>query len=294
MEYDQCWRLINRFFLYRDRLKNWDSWRERYRGRLVSRAQADDAIAAMIASLDDDYTFYRDVSETAKNELVSRDSHPTSFKMLKHKIGYIRVSTFNAVRCVDETKTALSRLASANAYILDLRGNSGGSVKNALEVFSLLASSGEFVSTVGVSDGNPDCERVILNKTNIVTFANGQCTSSNRRTNLCGNKPIIVLVDRSTKSAAEMLAGALRDDGRATLLGARTYGKGIVQRVWAFEAGGSIKITAAKYYLPGGSNIHGKGLTPNAVVQSSSSEFVVREAVSRLTLKRLNLTKKRS
>ncbi len=160
----------------------------------------------MVASLNDDYTYYRDVSETSKNELVSRNSHPTTFKMLKHKIGYVRISTFNAVRCVDETKAALSRLVSANAYILDLRGNNGGSVKNALEVFSLLASSGEFVRTVGVSDGTPDCERVVLNKTHIVTFTNGQCTNSDRQTNLCGNKPIIVMVDRSTKSAAEMLA----------------------------------------------------------------------------------------
>jgi len=73
-------------------------------------------------------------------------------------------------------------------------------------------------------------------------------------------------VNADTKSAAEMLAGALRDDRHALLVGARTFGKGVVQRVWDFDNGTSVKITSARFYLPGGSMIHGVGITPDRIV----------------------------
>lgn len=281
-EYEQVWELIDRYFLYRNRLKNWWQWRDLYTGHLHSPEQAEKAIDTMISTLDDPYTFYRNVSETAEHEELEQRSHVVSSKLLARSIGYIHISTFAANGSADETRAALAKLSSARAYIVDLRGNGGGSVNNALAVFSLLNQSGQFVRTVGVSGGVSDCEEIFLRPEVVATVENGVTKIAARESNLTGQKAMIVLVDKSTKSAAEMLAGALRDNKRAVLVGSRTFGKGIVQRVWQFSLGASVKITSARYFLPGGSDIHGRGLQPDLTVASGARDRALSAAISRL------------
>jgi C-terminal processing protease CtpA/Prc len=269
MEYSQAWDLVDRYFLYRDRLANWQAWRHRYDGRLKSAIDADNAIEEMVHSLGDEYTFFRDGDETAERDRQEKRHNVVSARRLPRSVGYIHIRTFNSENCIDETRAALKMLGPERAYILDLRGNNGGSITNATRIFSLFVQQGCFVRMEGVSDGKRDLEELSVNPNGIVTIENGASCRASREPNLAGLKPLAVLVNESTKSAAEMLAGALRDNKRATVFGVKTFGKGIIQRIWQFDdQGTSIKITAARYFLPSGTSIHGVGLRPDVLISS--------------------------
>ena len=119
---------------------------------------------------------------------------------------------------------------------------------------------------------------MILSGKEAIIEENGRRELHPREANQIGGKPMVVLIDGTTKSAAEMLAGALRDNKRALLVGGKTFGKGIIQRIWQFDQGTSIKITAARYFLPNGSSIHGVGLKPDVTVnqgQTGDRQLVV-------------------
>ena len=91
-----------------------------------------------------------------------------------------------------------------------------------------------------------------------------------RLANLTGHKPIVVLVNGETRSAAEILAGALRDTRGARIVGEKTFGKGIVQSVWTFDDGTSMKVASARYFIPSGKCIHQEGIHPNLEVANSA------------------------
>ncbi len=271
-QYDQVWNLVNSYFLYQERLGSWDLWRHRFDGRLNSQQEAETSIDTMLASLKDEYTYYRDVDETASRQREEESRDVVQARMLPGNVAYIHLTTFNSKNCVDEMRESLAKLTTARAYVLDLRDNGGGTITNAFEIFSFFVNNGEFVRMVGADEGTPVCEEMFVHKHLLVTKQNGKVVASYREPNYTGTKPLAVLVNNNTKSAAEMLAGALRDDKRGHLTGTKTFGKGVVQRVWQFDQGTSIKITAARYFLPTGTNIHGVGLRPDLVVSDSPRE----------------------
>ena len=172
--------------------------------------------------------------------------------------------------CVPETRNALIELNQAHGLIIDLRDNWGGSITTTFDVFSLLTGSGKFVSMKGTTDDADYTEEMTLSENSAITNTDGIETSSVREFNLTAGKPLVVLVNETTKSAAEMLAGALRDNGRALVLGSRTFGKGIVQRVWEFPNNTSIKISSARYYSPNGEYVHRVGLKPDLIVANEA------------------------
>jgi C-terminal processing protease CtpA/Prc len=264
--YDEIWSLIESNFLYRDRLKNWDSWRHKFDHKMKSRAEAQKAITEMIESLGDEYTFFRDETTTEENKNLRHKTKVVDYKMLEGQIGYMHISTLNSMFCVPETRNALIELSQAHGLIVDLRDNWGGSINTTFDVFSLLTGTGKFVSMKGTTDSAEYTEELSLSETSAVTTTDGVETSNIREFNLAAGKPLVVLVNESTKSAAEMLAGALRDNGRALVLGSRTFGKGIVQRVWEFPNNTSIKISSARYFLPNGGDVHRVGLTPDLLI----------------------------
>src|SRR5207248_5073839 len=100
---------------------------------------------------------------------------------------------------------------------------------------------------------------------------NGNVTRGSRTANLSGNKPVVMLVNGNTASASEMLTGALLDNGRADVVGTKTFGKGIAQLTWFLDQGTSVQITFARYYLPNGQCIQGIGITPPHLVQPSKT-----------------------
>jgi len=269
MEYSQVWDLLDRYFLYRDRLADWQEWKHRYDGQLNSEADADSAIEQMVKSLGDEYTFFRNGNETSQRDRDEKRHNVVTWKRLPKSLGYIHIHTFNSENVIDEARTALKKLGPVRGYILDLRDNNGGSIANASRVFSLFVSKGCFVRMEGVSEGKRDQEELAVAPDGIVTTENGASCMASREPHLAGSKPMAILVNESTKSAAEMLAGALRDNKRGTVFGVKTFGKGIIQRIWQFDdQGTSIKITAARYFLPSGVNIHGVGLHPDRVISN--------------------------
>lgn len=268
--YEEIWSLVQSNFLYRDRLINWNSWRHKFDHKMKNRTEVQSAINAMIDSLNDEYTFFRDEPSTEERKLLRQKSKVVEYKMLQEHVGYVHITTLSSMFCVSEMRNALIELNQAHGLILDLRDNWGGSINTTFDVFSLLTNSGKFVSMKGTTENAEYAEEMVLTENSAITTTDGVESSSIREFNLAAGKPLVVLVNESTKSAAEMLAGALRDNGRATVIGSQTYGKGIVQRVWEFPNNTSIKISSARYFLPNGGYLHRVGLTPDLIVANEA------------------------
>jgi carboxyl-terminal processing protease len=160
--------------------------------------------------------------------------------------GYLALSRFGS-RAGDELTKALSDLTrhGARAFVLDLRGNGGGYGDQATAVASAFISAGPIFS---------------------VRERNGVTSVSRAAGGSTFHAPLVVLVDGDTASAAEIVAGAIQDDGVGTLLGTRTFGKGLVQSVFPLPDGSAIKMTTARYTTPKGRDIDRVGIEPDVVV----------------------------
>ncbi len=264
--YDEIWQLVDEHFLFRDRLKGWSNWRHRFDSELTDKDQLDQSIAIMLGSLKDTYTFYRDSDATTARRALDDEKDVVTYKKLADRIGYIRISGFCSKLCIQELKLALSNLNDCQGYILDLQDNNGGCVDIAFESFALFSPQGDFVSMKGTSEVESCSEKWYLEKDTALIESDGDVIKALRMPNYTGNKPLVVLINENTRSAAEMLAGALQDNGRAILLGRQSFGKGIVQRVWDLPDNTSVKISSAYYYLPLGRAIHGVGVKPDIVI----------------------------
>jgi carboxyl-terminal processing protease len=168
-------------------------------------------------------------------------------------IGYIRVTQFNE-QTTDGLKAAINDLNSqlgvdkVKGYVLDLRNNPGGLLDQAISVSDTFLEKGEIVSTRG---RNPE-ETQRFNA---------------RPGDLIKSKPLIVLINGGSASASEIVAGALQDHKRATLIGTRSFGKGSVQTIIPLGAGnGALRLTTARYYTPSGRSIQAKGISPDIEV----------------------------
>lgn len=164
-------------------------------------------------------------------------------------VGYIKLISFSE-QAEKGIKKAIKNLKSEIGsekligYILDLRNNPGGLLGQSIAVTDSFLNSGEIVSTKG------------RDKSDIGSFkaSNGDLTN---------NKPIIVLINRGSASASEIVAGALQDHKRAIIIGEQSYGKGSVQTVFPLNDKSAIRLTTALYYTPSGDSIHKVGITPD-------------------------------
>ncbi len=269
LQYDRVWQLAAQNFLYEERLRNFESWREKYKGKLHSASDYENACIAMLDFLNDEYTFFRDVHSTGERKSESSAHNVVAAKTFKNSIGYIKIRTFSARACVDETRAALRQHSNQRALILDLRDNWGGSIDDAFAVFQMLVENGSFVKMVGREDAIGYTETLSVNNQQAARTRDGELVTLSRETCIAPHMPILVLVNGESKSAAEMLAGALKDNGRAALVGEKTFGKGVVQQVWEFDNGTSVKITSARFFRPSGLPIQGVGLAPDVKVTVS-------------------------
>jgi carboxyl-terminal processing protease len=167
-------------------------------------------------------------------------------------IGYLRLANFQRTT-PQELESALLRLRSEGmrALVLDLRGNPGGSFAAAVQVSDRFLPAGVIVSTQGQLRG--------LTKT---------YTAQHPLAAL--DVPLVVLIDGDTASAAEVVAGALKDNQRALLVGQPTYGKGSIQALVQLQAGGGIRLTLARFYTPNGQPFAGAGVAPHLAVRRES------------------------
>jgi len=169
-------------------------------------------------------------------------------------IGYVRITQFNA-QAGDELKKAIGDIAAKipedklKGYVLDLRNNPGGLLDQAIAVSNAFLSRGEIVSTRGRDP--EDMERFDAKRTG------GDLTKG---------KPLVVLVNGGSASASEIVAGALQDHKRATILGTRSFGKGSVQTIMALGDAGALRLTTARYFTPSGRSIQAQGITPDIEV----------------------------
>ncbi|HEY0333332.1 MAG TPA: S41 family peptidase [Stenotrophomonas sp.] len=172
-------------------------------------------------------------------------------RMLEPGYGYVRISTFQADTGTDFRKQldALEKQAGGKlrGLVLDLRSNPGGLLTAAVQVADDLLDRGTIVSTRG---------RISISD------AKFEATPGD----MLGGVPVVVLVDAGSASASEVLAGALRDNQRARIIGSRTFGKGSVQTVLPLDNGDSVKLTTARYYTPSGKSIQASGIVPDVVL----------------------------
>ena len=178
------------------------------------------------------------VIEDIKLELVSS-------KILENFIGYVRIQSFgNEVASLFKKNVEEMKEKGIKGLIIDLRSNPGGALTTAVEIGDYLIGEGELL-TVRDKDGK---EKVYKSKKGELEL------------------PMCVLINENSASASELVAGALRDYNKATLIGKKTYGKGVVQSVFDLGDETALRLTIAKYYTPSGECIHGKGISPDVEV----------------------------
>ncbi len=173
-------------------------------------------------------------------------------------IGYIRLDEFSS-HAAEQMKEAIEKLheQDASAFVLDLRGNPGGLLFASVDIARMWLSEGEIVDIVDRQGGHRSFE------------ANNSALT---------DLPLVILVDKRSASASEILAGALKENRRAVVVGTNTYGKGTVQSVHSLSDGSGLAVTISRYYPPSGTNINQKGIEPD-VFQNISREqgFVLRK-----------------
>lgn len=195
--------------------------------------------------------------ETTKEYSITRStitSPSVSTEVLDGNVGYLRISRFG-----DDTAGLAKKAAETfkaqgiTKVILDLRGNGGGLLSAAQSVSSLWLKSGAVIVSERTGGVTTDTLR-----------ANGTAVLEGVTT--------VVLVDANSASASEIVAGALKDNSAATLLGEKTYGKGSVQTVEDLTGGGQLKVTVARWYTPNGVNINKEGIAPDKEVKQSEDD----------------------
>ncbi|MBO5081901.1 MAG: S41 family peptidase [Lachnospiraceae bacterium] len=176
------------------------------------------------------------------------------YELLENDIAYITVTEFDDVT-TSQFVEALAQmdLDNAKGLILDLRGNPGGNLSTVVEMCELMLPEGMIVYTEDKYGVRNEYE----------------CDGKHKF-----DLPLVVLIDGASASASEIMAGAIKDYELGTLVGTTTYGKGIVQKIFAYDDGSAAKITVSKYYTPNGYNIHGVGIEPDVVVEFDADLYL--------------------
>ncbi|MGK7934298.1 MAG: carboxyl-terminal processing protease CtpB [Xenococcaceae cyanobacterium] len=186
----------------------------------------------------------------AQIELPSVEYHVQEEDNLK--VGYIKLDEFSS-HAAEQMKQAIEKLSQeeVSGFVLDLRSNPGGLLFSSVEIARMWLEKGAIVSTIDRKGGKQNFS------------ANGTALTE---------LPLAVLVDQYSASASEILAGALKENKRATVIGTRTYGKGKVQSLHSLSDGSGLTVTIAQYYPPSGIDINQRGITPDIQVDLTKEE----------------------
>lgn len=179
-------------------------------------------------------------------------TNPINSEVLENNIGYLEVTSFDK----DTGKEFKEKFEELNkkgikSLIIDLRNNGGGLVSEALEIADYICDKGDTVL-------------ITVNK-------NGKEEKTKSKSNPIINMPVIVLTNENSASASEILAGALKDLGKATIVGTKTYGKGVIQQILTLTDGSGIKLTIEEYFTPNKNKINEVGIEPNELIELPES-----------------------
>ena len=204
----------------------------------------------------DDPIIVKIVRETIKTKSVVFE--------VKENIGYLRLRSFNEKsgdELIDKIREISKNKPNMTGYILDLRNNPGGLLSQAIKISDAFLDSGEIVSTKG---RDPKDIKVYNSK----------------KGDEINGKPLIVLINKGSASASEIVAGALKDHKRAIIVGEKSFGKGSVQSIMPLSNGGGLRLTTAKYYLPSGETIEDVGVQPDIKVEQQKDNFKINDPVN--------------
>ena len=189
------------------------------------------------------------------------NTNPVIAEKLENDIGYLDVSSFDE-GTAEDFKKKFENLKSQGikSLVIDLRNNGGGLVKEALSIADYIVPKGKTLLITVDKNENEDIEKA--------------------KEDPIIDMPIVVLVNKNTASASEILAGALKDNEKAKIVGTKTYGKGVIQQVLSLKTGAGIKVTVEEYYTPNKNKINKVGIEPNETVElpdSVTNELLVKD-----------------
>lgn len=190
--------------------------------------------------------------KTVKREEIKIKNIKAS--IVDKNIGYIQIISFLSSDMTTEFVDALNKTQNCEGLIIDLRGNTGGLMPNAVVIADMFLTQGHIVSVV-------DRDR---QKSDIDAQSKPYAI----------NKPVVILIDEGTASASEILSGALKDNQKAILVGKRSFGKGMIQRIYPLPDSTGMNLTIAKYLTPKGTDINKKGITPDYEVSYTEKDFI--------------------
>ncbi len=206
---------------------------------------------------------FRESEKKAFDVVIVRDKikvTPVKSHLEADGVGYVRITTFNAM-VGDDVEKAIKEMVKENdskpltGLVLDLRNNPGGLLTQAVAAADIFLEKGQIVSTKGrVSNQNQEFNA--------------------KSGDILDGKPIVVIVNKGSASASEIVAGALQDHKRAVVIGTTSFGKGSVQTVMPLPGGNGMRLTTALYYTPSGRSIQAEGIKPDVVVKPAKIEEI--------------------
>lgn len=254
--YNSAWQITaDNFYDSAMNNQNWGEWKNRYKGKLRSEEDLNTAISTMLDSLDDQYTRYllktdfKNENSDIHDDYTSLSKIPRYYKThIPKDIKYMRIDSMMNKNLTSEIRDFIlesEKDKNVKGYIIDLRDNGGGLVKNASDIASLFMSD----------------KIVLFAKTNKKMVQNK--TASNE---VITTKPVVILINGYTASACEVFTGAMQDNKRAYVIGTTSYGKGIIQQIKKLPDESGLHITVMSYYTPEFKEINKKGVTPDKEV----------------------------
>ena len=277
--YRMAWSFAGRNFLDQSfHGQDWLAQRDRFTDAQAAPDQAYAAVAAMLSTLGDPYTRLRGTEETESLYLkprsdsleTDRTGAPTGSSStfitrdLGGDIGYLRLTSFSDPSSREAIRKALERMAEDQGLVLDLRGNTGGLAAEADAIAGMLMESGEILGIQRSASGE-EIQKVPQTRP------------------IYSRRPLVILTDRRTGSAAEKLAAGLQGSGRATVLGEGTFGKGAAQMSRLLPGGPMVLVTAVESLSPSGAAIQGRGVIPDVPAGEDESLEKAKEILKQPT-----------
>ncbi|HEY9788613.1 MAG TPA: S41 family peptidase [Candidatus Obscuribacterales bacterium] len=302
--YQNIWARTAEYFYDSHRLQGWTAWKHKFDGKIHSDGEAIDYANVMLASLNDRYTYAMTPAAKQKDDEASEDPLAVRATRISDQVGYIKIATFSASDVVAQLESALlnlfkrDRITPVNApsdlaeldlpggpegLIIDLRGNGGGWIYEAVTAASLFVREGPIVTLdARIAGGVLEVEQIELERKRILSTFRLEETGAmrvderERKPCIAWGKRLAILVDGETASAAELFAAALKHNTGARIFGCRTRGKGIGQQLLSIGEQAWLNVTHLNYYTPAGvwfgdgGQLVSNGIVPDQIVAGST------------------------